>query len=50
MNLRTRLMVSAVVLAGAGLSAVPAGAATTAQKQQFVKDVRFLDPDAVRCL
>jgi len=36
---------AAVVMIGVGLTAAPAGAATAAQNK-FVKDVRFLDPDA----
>jgi hypothetical protein len=46
MNVPTRLALAAVVLVGVGLAAaVPAGAATSAQNK-FVKDVRFLDPNA----
>jgi hypothetical protein len=41
MGLRTRLTISAVVISGIGVAAVPAGA-TTAQTK-FVKDVRSLD-------
>jgi hypothetical protein len=44
MGLRTRVTISAVVISGIGLAAVPAGA-TTAQTK-FVKDVRDLDPTA----
>ncbi len=42
MGLRARLAISAVVIIGISLAAVPAGA-TTAQTK-FVKDVRYLDP------
>jgi Host cell surface-exposed lipoprotein len=45
MNVRTRLAVAAVLLAGIGMAAVPAGA-TAAAQTKFVNDVRFLDPDA----
>ena len=45
MKVRTQLAIGAVVLVGVGLSAMPAGAATSTQNK-FVKAVRFLDPDA----
>lgn len=41
-----RFAIAAAVLGGVGLSAVPAGATTASQTKLFVKDVRFLDPDA----
>jgi hypothetical protein len=48
MMVRTRLAVSVVVVVGSGLglAATAAGAATSQQQVQFVKNVRFLDPNA----